>query len=169
MARRQTPEMWETEDGLLLIKGWARDGLSQDQIAHNMGVTLKTLYVWKKQSTKIGEALNTSKEVANRVVENSLFKRATGFEYTEITEERVLNPNTGQFEMVVTKKVNKVALPDVSAQIFWLKNRKPAEWQDRRVVESTEALEKLDSILGSMKETAIKQMGENNGPFAKAE
>lgn len=28
-------------------------------------------------------------------------------------------------------------MPDVTAQIFWLKNRKPVEWRDKQIVEST--------------------------------
>jgi hypothetical protein len=39
---------WSSHDGLLLIEGWARDGLTNEQIAHNMGIITQTLYRWKK-------------------------------------------------------------------------------------------------------------------------
>ena len=47
-----------------------------------------------------------------------------------------LNDETGEYEMVTTKEVVKEVTPDTTAQIFWLKNRKPEEWRDRRTVEN---------------------------------
>ena len=43
---------WLSEDGLIKIQGWARDGLIDEQIAHNMGITTKTLYEWKKSMVR---------------------------------------------------------------------------------------------------------------------
>ena len=70
---------WRTEDGLTKIQGWARDGLIEKQIAHNMGVAYATLREWKKAFPEIGEALRKGKEVVDREVENALFKSAIGF------------------------------------------------------------------------------------------
>lgn len=42
-------EEWLTEEGLLLIEGWARDGLIDEQIAGNMGISTSTFYEWKKK------------------------------------------------------------------------------------------------------------------------
>ena len=95
-----------------------------------------------------------SPKVADIQVENALFKSACGYEYEEVTEERKLNPTTGQFEMVVTKRVKRQVQPSNTAQIFWLKNRKPDTWRDRREIDNTEALERLDQILGQVKENA---------------
>ena len=153
---------WLEEDGKLLIEGWARDGLTDKEIAHNMGIGLSTFNKWKKENVIFSKYLKKSKNVADRIVENSLFKRANGFEYTETTEERVFNPLKNKFEMVVTKKVNKVVLPDTTAQIFWLKNKKPDVWRDRREVENTEAINKLDSILAGIKETAKSEIPQNS-------
>lgn len=153
---------WSEDYNLILIEGWARDGLSEKQIAHNIGISQGTLIRWKKEYPKILHALKKNKEVADRIVENSLFKRANGFEYTETTEERIFNPLKNKFEMVVTKKVNKVVLPDTTAQIFWLKNKKPDVWQDRRQIESTEAIDKLDGILSGIKEQAKAQQSKEN-------
>jgi len=152
---------WCEPDNLIKLKGWARDGLSEEQIAHNMGIGRVTLRSWRAKSEIIASALKTTKDVVDKEVENALYKRAMGFEYTETVEERKLNPETGQFEMVVTKRVNKVALPDTTAQIFWLKNRKPDVWRDKREIESTEAIDKLDGILTGIKEAAKLQASEN--------
>lgn len=161
MAKRDKYQEWLEPDNLIRIKGWARDGLTDAQIAHNMGISHNTLISWKKKLPEFAQALKITKDVVDREVENALYKRAMGFEYTETTEERKLNPETSQFEMIVTKRVNKVVLPDTTAQIFWLKNRKPDVWRDKREIESTEALDRLDGILTGIKKAAEQQASEN--------
>ena len=124
-------EEWLEPEGLLKIEGWARDGLTDEQIAYNMGISVATLYNWKKSHLEILEALKKGKEVIDRQVENALLKRALGYRYTEVTKEFV--PELGK--IVVTKEVTKEVAGDTTAQIFWLKNRKPNEWRDKRDVE----------------------------------
>ncbi|BFN03901.1 transposase [Clostridium tetani] len=134
------------KDKLILVEGWARNGLTDEQIAKNLGIGLTTFYKYKKEHSELSEALKKGKEVIDFEVENALLKRALGYEYEEVTQERVLRKDEkGQpitdihgfplYEMVVTKKVKKEVTPDTTAQIFWLKNRKPMEWRDKRDVE----------------------------------
>ncbi len=130
MAKGKYQE-WLEPEKLILIEGWARDGLTDVQIAHNMGITAKTLYEWKKKYGEICESLKRGKEVVDRQVENALLKRAIGYEYEEIFEKYEDGVMT---ERKVTKK--QVA-PDATAQIFWLKNRKPEEWRDKRVIDDS--------------------------------
>lgn len=122
-------EYWLTPEGLLKLEGWARDGLTDEQIAYNMGICRDTLIQWKKRYSDISDTLKKGKEVVDRQVENALLKRALGYKYTEVTKERI----EGGF--VVTKEVTKEVVPDTTAQIFWLKNRKPNEWRDKQNVE----------------------------------
>ena len=124
-------EEWLEPEGLLKIEGWARDGLTNEQIAINMGITRETLRVWCNNYSVISVALKKGKEVIDRQVENALLKRALGYQYTETTKEFV--PELGK--MVVTKEVTKEVAGDTTAQIFWLKNRKPNDWRDKRDVE----------------------------------
>lgn len=135
VGRRGKYEDWLTEDGLLKVQGWARDGLSNEQIAHNMGVSVKTLCEWQNRFGEFRNAIKKGKEVVDREVENALLKRAMGYEYDEVTEEPVEDKETGEVQMRVTKRVTKQIAPDVTAQIFWLKNRKPDEFRDKRDVE----------------------------------
>lgn len=93
-------EYWLTEDGLILLKGWARDGLTDEQIAHNCGISTTTLYNWKNKHVEIFEALKKGKEVVDYQVENALLKKAL--------------------------------VGDTTAQIFWLKNRRPDKWRDKQ-------------------------------------
>jgi DNA-binding XRE family transcriptional regulator len=128
---------WITEEGLLLLEGWARDGLTDEQIAHNVGVSRSTLNDWKKKYPDISDALKKGKEVVDLQVENALLKRALGYEYEEVIQESQWNEKTNKYELVVTKLVKKRQAPDTTAQIFWLKNRRPDKWRDKQDVEHT--------------------------------
>lgn len=126
---------WITEEGLIKIEGWARDGLTDEQIADNIGIQRTTLYDWKNKYSDISDSLKRGKEVIDRHVENALLKRAMGYTYKEITEEPVMDPETGRDKLVVSKVISKQVAPDVTAQIFWLKNRKPKEWRDKKDID----------------------------------
>lgn len=128
-------EKWTTPDGLLLLTAWARDGLTDDQISKNMGVSRTTLYEYKNLFPDIMNALKQGKEAVDILVENALFKRSQGYAYTETTREPVLNKDTMEYELKITKTVVKQVAPDVTAQIFWLKNRKQKEWRDKHELE----------------------------------
>jgi len=130
---------WIEPDGLLKLGAWARDGLVDEQIAENMGIHPSTLYEWKKKYPEISEALKKGKEVVDIQVENALLKRAMGYTYEEVTKERTpIRYEDGkpvEWELKVTKKILKEVQPDVTAQIFWLKNRKPVEWRDKQEID----------------------------------
>lgn len=242
MAKGKYQE-WITEEGLIKLEGWARDGLTDEQIAEEkIGVNRTTLYDWKKKYPDISDALKKGKEIVDRQVENALLKRALGYEYIEVTKELIadkgqnkrhdsvqdltdeqweialayfdykcaycsksgemtkdhLDPlnnggkltfsnvipscqscnsskrdhqwlswyqkqkfydkskakkitdyiaftlampkeknNEKKYKLVATKEVVKQMAPDTTAAIFWLKNRKPNEWRDKRETEIT--------------------------------
>lgn len=119
---RASIDDWLTKEQLMRIQGWARDGLTNEQISYNMGITVRTLYKWQKKNVQFKQALKVGKDTADRQVENALFKSALGYEYKE---EVVTNDGR-----VVT--VTKHQKANTTAQIFWLKNRKPEQWRDKR-------------------------------------
>lgn len=90
---------WLEPDGLILLEGWARDGLTDEQIANKMGINVATLYRYKQSYCEICNALKKGKEVVDFQVENALVQAA-------------LDGN-------------------VTAQIFWLKNRRPDKFRDK--------------------------------------
>ena len=115
---------WITDEGLLQLEGWARDGLTDEQMAQNIGCRRETLYDWKKKHPNISNALKRGKEVVDRQVENALLKSALGFHYVEDSLA-----NDGRI-----KQLKKFQQPSTTAQIFWLKNRKPNDWRDKHQV-----------------------------------
>lgn len=154
---------WTTGDGLLMIQGWAREGLTDKQIAKNIGVAERTFSTWKDKYPAIKSALKKGKAPVDLEVENALLKAALGYSITvkkpiKVREEKQ-KPGVGK---VVTEKIEyvdeEIHIPgNVTAQIFWLKNRKPKNWKDKQTVEAdTAALEKLDAILRETRKSAGK-------------
>ncbi len=118
-------EYWLTEDGLVLLEGWARDGLTDEQLAEKMNIGLRTLYDWKGRYPQISQALKKGKEIVDIQVENALLKRALGYDYQE---EKIERSDKDGVKIVQTLK----HVPgDTTAQIFWLKNRLPDKYRDK--------------------------------------
>lgn len=142
-------DYWLTKDGLTLLEGWARDGLTDEQIAHNMNINTSTLYNYKKQHLEISEALKKGKEIVDYEVENALLKKALG--YTETLKKQKVT-NLGD---IVDYKEEVYISPDTTAMIFWLKNRKPDKWREK-VVDNTneEAINNSREILVKIRKTA---------------
>lgn len=138
-------EQWLTSEGLLKLEGWAREGLTDEQIAEKIGIHRDTLNEWKKKYPDISDTLKKGKEVVDLQVENALLKRALGYEYEEISKKY-------ESGTLTEKKVTiKQVIPDTTAQIFWLKNRRPDKWKDKQDVQVSGVLKaektKLDDLI----------------------
>nr|DAU82955.1 MAG TPA: terminase small subunit [Caudoviricetes sp.] len=126
-------EEWLEKDNLILLNAWARDGLTDEQISKNIGINPKTLYQWKKKYDPISNALKRGKEIVDYEVENTLLKKALG---GFVVEEQTIEELNARGEMTTRKvKSKKYLPPDTTALIFWLKNRKPDVWMDRKAKE----------------------------------
>ncbi len=129
-----------------------QQGYTDKNLAAQFKVSEKTINVWKKQHPQFLQSLKKGKdEFDSQVVEQSLLKRATGYSYDEITKEPAI-VDKGEVDaadipegetaekaveesLVVTKIVRKGIAPDVTAQIFWLKNRQPHRWSDKKEID----------------------------------
>lgn len=126
-------EKWIEPNNLLILGAWARDGLTDEDIAHNIGISRSTLKEWKKKIPAISATLNTNKAIADIRVENALFKKAVGCTVTEKVISKIKNPDGTVTE--TERTVERELPPDTTAGIFWLKNRKPKDWRDKQEVE----------------------------------
>ena len=129
IGRKGRFEEWLTDDGITRLTGWARDGLTNIQIAANMGIAERTFTEWIARFPAIDAALKKGKEPVDIQVENALLKRALGYDYEETITE-IEDLGGGKTKKHVRKVVKHVP-PDTTAQIFWLKNRKPKQWRDK--------------------------------------
>lgn len=118
-------EEWLTDDGLALLECWARDGLTDEQLAGRMQIDVRTLYRWKNKHSQICQSLKKGKEVVDYEVENALLKRAKGYTETHTTQKVTKDGD------VVDYEVTTYYPPDPTSAIFWLKNRQPKKWRDK--------------------------------------
>ena len=122
----------ELDSKIKLIHGWAVRGVSNDEIAKNLGMCRSAFYNMKSKHKEVQEALSLGKEVADIMVEDALFKRACG--YTAVEETTTYNEDGVAIGKI---KKTKDVPPEVSAQIFWLKNRASTRWKDKVVEEES--------------------------------
>src|SRR5690606_28179751 len=123
-------------------------GYIDADIAKKLGVAYSTFREYVKKYPALAAALKRGKEVADVEVENALFKRAIGYTYDEVTQEAATDPDTGDQVLTVTKVVTKEVQPDVTAQIFWLKNRRPDKWRDKQDVQHSGSMEINNPLQG---------------------
>lgn len=129
IGRKGYSDEWLTEDALIRVQGWARDGLTDEQISHNMGIGYSTFKEWLNKFPALSAALKKGKAPVDIEVENALLKRALGYDVEEtITEVEEIGEGRQKKHI---RKVKKHIPPDVTAQIFWLKNRRPGRWRDK--------------------------------------
>lgn len=161
MAGRHSEALeWTNEDGLLRIKGWARDGLTDKDIAtKKIGIGERTFTDWKRKHKAISAALKEGRAPVDTQIEDSMVKSAMGF---KVKEKKAFKVKTTKKKdgMEITEEhmevveVERFVDPVVVAQIFWLKNRKPDYWKDKRETVDTNAIDKLDRILDGIEANA---------------
>jgi len=120
----------------LTVEYMARAGLTDVQIAERLGISEATITNWKKDYPEFLVSLKAGKEGPDDLVEKSLFERATGYTFDS---EKIVTLSMGQGLGTEVERVpiKEHCPPDVTAQIFWLKNRRPDRWRDKQEVEHT--------------------------------
>lgn len=153
------------QDRLPEIEGMARDGYRIEDICKVLGIGRQTFHNWAQKYPEFDEAVRRGREVIDAEVENELLNNAMGRVYWEETQELVeaLDPETGKREhkMTTVKRVRKYVKPDTTAQIFWLKNRKPEVWRDRQHIahEGQIGVKDLDYLDDDALDKALKELG----------
>jgi len=129
---------WLQPERLKQIEQWAMNGVTDRDIAHNMGISRQTLYNWRNKHPEIQKALERG-EVADTIVVSKLYKRACGMTIKETT---IITDADGR---TTDKTVIKEIPPDVTALIYWTKNRMPQHWSNNNgnADEQAARLEKL--------------------------
>ena len=154
---------------MLVRKGW-----TDQECADFFDISLTSIKSWKNRHPEFVTALKNWKESADFLVEKSLYERAMGIKYDEISYEQSktgglgLQLSEGEIETIKhtptmkVKIVTKWVPPDTTAQIFWLKNRQPERWRDKeqgdRQVDT-----KIIIIRDDKKPVVIEQQPEEQG------
>lgn len=123
-GRKSKLQEWLEPDKLILLEGWAKDGLSDIQIAHNIGISKTTYYKWINENAEFADTIKKGKEIVDYEVTNALYQAAIG--------------------------------GNVTAMIFWLKNRRPDKWCDKPqpppIQDEEEQIDELSAALMQLAE-----------------
>lgn len=152
MGARGKYESLLTDEGLLRVKGWARDGLNDEQIAGKLGISLSTFYDWQNKFPQFSDAIKEGKAPVDTEVENALLKSALGY-YVPVrkpiklkTKRQLAGKGTIEEERIEYVEEQVYIPPQVVAQFFWLKNRKPAQWREKPVPDVVHVDSPVDEI-----------------------
>ncbi len=122
-------------------------GATDAQLADFFEVSVSTINLWKVQHKEFSESVKVPKAEADEKVEQSLYRRAMGYEHDEVDIKVVAGA-------LIQTPIRRYYPPDSTAMIFWLKNRKPGEWRDKQDVELSGTLnwvEQLSAMNGRSK------------------
>lgn len=135
-GRKALYDDWLTEDGLLQIKGWARDGLTDEEIArHRIGIAPQTLAKWKAQFGELRQALKEGRKPVAVKIEDSFLSKLE-WRQVEETEERIWKDSNGKEQKQVVRRKRWIA-PDTACLIFAIKNHIPQRYSDHPMMDTS--------------------------------
>lgn len=133
MARSMTKsgvsvDDWITDDGLLLLESWARDGYTMTDIANKIGIDNDCFFRWKDRYPEIRKAVSKGKELVDYQVENALLKSALGYKTKEVKVTTTMR--YGKVVETIKEVTDKEIAPSVPAIQMWLYNRNKDKWKN---------------------------------------
>lgn len=109
-----------------------------------VGISQETFYKWRKEKAEFSETIKRAMAIPDKAVENALYKSAImGHSYMEKEYSMVPTKDGTGLKKILVKEVKKIVLPNVTAQIFWTKNRCPEEFKDKQEIEAGEGLKAI--------------------------
>lgn len=120
------------------VKSLAKRGLTVKEIAEELGIAKSTLCKWVNEHQELSDALNCGRDIADSIVEDTLYKQALGGYTVEEKRTVVTLTENGEQKPLRMERYEKEVPPNTTACIFWLKNRKPKVWRDRPLVDVDE-------------------------------
>lgn len=149
------PSKYNPDFHIPWVRGLARRGCTVEEICDELGIVKDTFYRWCKKDVALSDALKEGRSVTDRKVEDSLLKRALGYTTTE-RRTIVATKESGETYPAKVEVVEREIAPDTAACIFWLKNRDPDAWRDKREVDLSENITDLKNVM-----VAIRKAAEN--------
>ena len=147
---------WLTPESLLIVKGWARDGLNDEEIFKKIGISKQTFYHWIKVFPDFHDAIKAGRQPVLVKVEDTFFdKKLQGYYVDEeVTEKTVQKDAHGDVVGIIEhKRINKRYIPpDTTAMIFYMKCRMPEKYNDRISVTVDTNNGKLADLIDGLKE-----------------
>ncbi len=124
---------------LKLVYAWKRRGLSDEEIAANLGIAYSTFKIYKGKYDELSAALSAGAHEAVLYVENALFEKSVGFERVlkkPIKVKEVMYNERGQrqkeIERIEYGEEEVFIPPETNAMKFFLLNRAPDRWSEHK-------------------------------------
>lgn len=165
---RQTKYDTHVQPRLEEVAAWCRDGYTDEDISKLLGVAYSTFREYVKAKPALSAALKRNKAIADIRVEESLYEKATKrtivkqvplkLKRTYIEDGYVLTE-----EYVEVTEIEEEIPPDTTAMIFWLKNRKPNEWRDKRDIEHSGEITNNVNALNNLSEDELRKLANLGG------
>lgn len=146
-----------------VIEKWSRDGVTNEDIRKNLGIGKATWYKYVNEHSELSELLKKTREIVDASVENSLLKKALGYtvhvkKHFKVKKTEYKNGRKVKEEEEIKAVYDEVYIPpELGAQCFWLKNRRPEEWKDRKAVDGSYGEETENEVI-----TIVKRMEEDD-------
>lgn len=140
---------WITEDGLTMVRGWARDGLSNVQIAERIGISQSTMTDWMNRFSAFSAALKKGRAPIITKVEDAFYSKCDWQEYEETREEVIEHPDGKKTKKIV--RVRHPVPPDTAALIFALKNLRPDKYRDKPVAVDNDPIDKHNALVAAIR------------------
>lgn len=151
-GRKSGAEEYLTDDGLLMLEGWARDGLTDKDIAEKkLHIGERTLTAWKSRYSAIRAALKKGRAPVAEEIENTMYDMCRVQTYKDVVEEITTDANgkvISKHKRITTREV----APNPTLIIFAMKNLKPNKWRDRQIV-NVDGEGQLAKLIDGLKES----------------
>ena len=156
-------EDWITEDSLLLIESWSRDGYTMQDIANRIGIKPNTLANWRDKYPELQTAMSNGRELTDYKVENALLKSALGYSTREVKVTTTMR--YGKVVETIKETLDKEIAPNVSAIQMWLYNRNKNKWKNMNNAKSVfDEMEEDSSIEITVKRADKDETKNGNAP-----
>lgn len=152
---------YNPDEHIALIEKLTRDGCTDDEIAKHIGIHRSTFYRWRQRYPELQKAAESGKRLFDEKVEEALHKRALGY---DLDVERIEEGENDKGPFKKTIRYKNHIPGDVTAQIFWLKNRQPDKWRDKQEHKIEGHLD-----LSNIGDTLAKILSGDNDSVAKNE
>ena len=116
-------------------------GATDKELTEFFSVSEQTINSWKKKHPEFLESLKKGKNLADANVASRLYNRAIGYSC------KATKFATSDGHITDSKEYIEHYPPDTTAAIFWLKNRQPEKWRDKKEIDANVNLgDELESL-----------------------
>lgn len=145
------PPKYNPEKHVPQVEELSGSGMTLAQIAIAMDLAVSTVCKWRDDHPEFSVALNRGKDATDDRVERSLYERAMGYSHPAVKIVVIAG------KVVEAPYIERYP-PDPTSMIFWLKNRRPAEWRERQEITHSGGLDPVQDMTPAERRALIASL-----------